>query len=95
MPLVYYVPEYERDAERIPLDAERLLRLLGVTGKLSGFRYAVIWLNRFEISRTMCCLLRSAFTSRRRIISTPRRVVWAQSPHADPELLGTSSTMTF
>ena len=41
MPLVYYVPEYERDAEQIPLDAERLLRLLGVTGKLSGFRYAV------------------------------------------------------
>ena len=41
MPLVYYVPEYERDAKQIPLDAERLLRLLGVTGKLSGFRYAV------------------------------------------------------
>ena len=41
MPLVYYVPEYERDAEQTPLDAERLLRLLGVTGKLSGFRYAV------------------------------------------------------
>ena len=30
MPLVYYVPEYERDAEQTPLDAERLLRLLGV-----------------------------------------------------------------
>ena len=41
MPLVYYVPEYERDAEQTPLDAERLLRLLGVTGKLSGFRFAV------------------------------------------------------
>lgn len=41
MPLVYYVPEYEKDAAQAPLDAERLLRLLGVTGKLSGFRYAV------------------------------------------------------
>ena len=40
MPLVYYVPEYEKDAAQAPLDAERLLRLLGVTGKLSGFRYA-------------------------------------------------------
>ena len=41
MPLVYYVPEYERDASQIPLDAERLLRFLGVSGKLTGFRYAV------------------------------------------------------
>ena len=37
MPLVYYVPEYERDASQTPLDAERLLRLLGVSGKLTGF----------------------------------------------------------
>ena len=41
MPLVYYVPEYERDASQTPLDAERLLRLLGVSGKLTDFRYAV------------------------------------------------------
>ena len=41
MPLVYYVPEYERDASQTPLDAERLLRLLSVSGKLTGFRYAV------------------------------------------------------
>ncbi len=26
MPLVYYVPEYERDASQISLNAERLLR---------------------------------------------------------------------
>lgn len=41
MPLVYYVPEYERDASQISLNAERLLRLLGASGKLAGFRYAV------------------------------------------------------
>ena len=41
MPLVYCVPEYEKDSAQTPLDAERLLRLLGVSGKLSGFRYAV------------------------------------------------------
>ena len=40
MPLVYYIPEYEKDAAQNPLDAERLLRLLGATGKLSGFHYA-------------------------------------------------------
>ena len=38
MPLVYYVSELEKN---VTLDAERLLRLLGVSGKLTGFRYAV------------------------------------------------------
>ena len=51
MPLVYYVPEYERDAEQTPLDAERLLRLLGVTGKLSGFRYAVYMVEQVRDQR--------------------------------------------
>lgn len=41
MPLAYYVQEYEKDSAQTPLGAERLLRLLGVSGKLSGFRYAV------------------------------------------------------
>lgn len=77
MPLVYYVPEYERDAEQTPLDAERLLRLLGVTGKLSGFRYAVYMVEQVRDQPDMCCLSRSASISRRRIISTPRRVVWS------------------
>ena len=35
MPLVYYVPEYERDAKQTPLDAERLLRLLRSLRKYS------------------------------------------------------------
>lgn len=41
MPLVCYVSEQEINA---PLDAERLLRLLGVSGKLSGFYYLVYML---------------------------------------------------
>lgn len=45
MPFVYYVSELEKD---VPLDAERLLRLLGVSGKLSGFYFAVY------ISRYIC-----------------------------------------
>lgn len=52
MPLVYYVPEYERDASQTPLDAERLLRLLGVSGKLTGFRsMRSTWWSKFGISR--------------------------------------------
>ena len=43
MPLVYYVPEYERDASQTPLDAERLLRLLGAMRST--------WWSKFGISR--------------------------------------------
>lgn len=45
MPFVYYVSELEKD---VPLDAERLLRLLGVSGKLSGFYFAVYMLERVQ-----------------------------------------------
>ena len=38
VPLVCYVSERDVNA---PLDADRLLRLLGASGKLSGFYYAV------------------------------------------------------
>ena len=45
MPLVCYVAEPEKS---IPLDAERLLRLLGVSGKLSGFDFAVYMLEQVQ-----------------------------------------------
>ena len=38
MPLFYYVSDSEKDALQKPLDAERLLRMLGASGKLAGFR---------------------------------------------------------
>ncbi len=38
MPLFYYVSDHEKDAMQKPLDAERLLRMLGASGKLAGFR---------------------------------------------------------
>ena len=38
MPLIYYTPHLDSTGKP---NAERLLRRLGVTGKLSGFRYAV------------------------------------------------------
>lgn len=37
MPLVYYIPEYEKDVSQMSLTAERLLRLLGLSGKLTVF----------------------------------------------------------
>ena len=45
MPLVYYVSELEKNAS---LDAERLLRLLCVSGKLSGFYFAVYMLEQVQ-----------------------------------------------
>lgn len=43
MPLVCYVSELDKN---VSLDAERLLRLLGVSGKLSGFYFAVYMLEQ-------------------------------------------------
>ena len=53
MPFVYYVSELEKD---VPLDAERLLRLLGVSGKLSGFYFAVYMLEQVQ-EKPECVLL--------------------------------------
>lgn len=52
MPLVYYVSELEKN---VTLDAERLLRLLGVSGKLSGFYFAYICWSRYRKSLSMSC----------------------------------------
>ena len=45
MPLVCYVSELEKN---VSLDAERLLRLLGVSGKLSGPHFAVYMLEQVQ-----------------------------------------------
>lgn len=45
MPIVCYVSELDKS---VPLDAERLLRLLGVSGKLSGFYFAVYMLEQVQ-----------------------------------------------
>lgn len=41
MAICFFVPDQEKDDLEKPLDAERLLRCLGVTGKLMGFRYTI------------------------------------------------------
>ena len=45
VPLVCYVSELEKN---VSLDAERLLRLLGVSEKLSGFHFAVYMLEQVQ-----------------------------------------------
>ena len=46
MPLFYYVSDHEKDTMQKPLDAERLLRMLGASGKLAGFRQAAYMIER-------------------------------------------------
>lgn len=53
MPLVYYVSDLEKNGT---LDAERLLRLLGLSGKLSGFYYTVYMLEQVQ-EKPECILL--------------------------------------
>lgn len=48
MPIVYYVPDQETAAFQKPLNAERLLRCLGVSGKLSGFPYAAYMIEQVK-----------------------------------------------
>ena len=46
MPIFYFVTDQEADCMKRPLDAERLLRGLGVTRKLIGFRCAAYMIER-------------------------------------------------
>lgn len=45
MPIVCYVSELDKS---VPLDDERLLRLLGVSGKLSGPHFAVYMVEQVQ-----------------------------------------------
>ena len=45
MPIICYVSELDKS---VPLDAERLPRLLGVSGKLSGPHFAVYMLEQVQ-----------------------------------------------
>lgn len=88
MPLVYYVPEYERDASQTPLDAERLLRLLGVSGKLTGFRYAVYMVEQVrDQPENMILITKRLYAQTAAAISDHAQLRRAQSPHAYSELL--------
>lgn len=48
MPIFYFVPDREADTFKMPLTAERLLRSLGTTGKLAGFRCTVYMIERIQ-----------------------------------------------
>ena len=85
MPLVYYVPEYERDASQISLNAERLLRLLGASDgfPLCGLHGGASSGSAGEYDsyyQAPLCTNGGAFSDHAQL----RR---AQSPHAYSELL--------
>lgn len=48
MPIFYFVPDEDVDALKKPLTAERLLRSLGATGKLAGFRCTAYMIERIQ-----------------------------------------------
>ena len=77
MPLFYYVSDHEKDAMHKPLDAERLLRMLGASGKLAGFRQAAYMIERVrENPKYMCSSLPSAFIVRPRKSLIRRAAAW-------------------
>ena len=71
MPLVYYVSELEKN---VTLDAERLLRLLGVSGKLSGFYFAVYMLEQVQEKPEYVLLITKRLSS-----STQRAAAWSET----------------
>ena len=76
MPLFYYVSDHEKDAMHKPLDAERLLRMLGASGKLAGFRQAAYMIERCGRIPNMCSSLPSAFIVRPRKSLIRRAAAW-------------------
>ena len=48
MPIFYFVPDQEAEIFKKPLTAERLLRSLGATGKLAGFRCTAYMVERIQ-----------------------------------------------
>ncbi len=52
MPIYFYIPDPEAADLKLPMDAERLLRCLGVTGRLAGFRQAIYMVERVREDET-------------------------------------------
>lgn len=48
MAICFFVPDQEKDSLDKPLDAERLLRCLGATGRLVAFRYVIYMVEQVE-----------------------------------------------
>ena len=82
VPLVCYVSELEKN---VSLDAERLLRLLGVSGKLSGFHFAVYMLEQVQEKPEYVLLITKRLyiqTSKLRISPEPNRFLRRRIPRS-------------
>ena len=73
MPLVCYVSELEKN---VSLDAERLLRLLGVSGKLSGFHFAVYMLEQVQEKPEYVLLITKRLYAKRHSIFILSSLMW-------------------
>ena len=91
MPLFYYVSDHEKDAMQKPLDAERLLRMLGASGKLAGFRQAAYMIERVRENPKYVQLI-----TKHLFIVKPRKSLYVeqlrgtQFANVDPDLLEVS-----
>ena len=73
VPIVCYVSELDKS---VPLDAERLLRLLGVSGKLSGFHFAVYMLEQVQEKPEYVLLITKRLYAKRHSIFIPPPTAW-------------------
>lgn len=73
MSLVCYVSEQNLN---VPLDSDRLLRLLGVSVKLSGFYYAVYMLEQVQQKPDHVLLITKRLYSRPLSILKPPAAAW-------------------
>ena len=89
MPFVYYVSELEKD---VPLDAERLLRLLGVSGKLSGFYFAVYMLERVQEKPEYVLLITKRLYRQSAALQYNDQLCGEKSAHACASLLETAGS---
>ena len=77
MPLFYYVSDHEKDAMQKPLDAERLLRMLGASGKLAGFRQAAYMIERVRDNPEYVQLITKRLYRRPRRSLIHRAAAWS------------------
>ena len=94
MPIIYLVPGQETGDFEKPMDAERLLRCLGVTGRLVGFLYTIymvecvcnepeqIQLSTKRLYPDTARLFKVSAASVERNLRTVVRTCWRQPDHS-------------
>jgi hypothetical protein len=94
MPLCFFVSDQEADCMDKTLTTERVLRALGVTGKLLGFRYTIYMIERVMESQDRILLITKSLypetarhfgvtaSSVERALRTLIHVCWERTDHS-------------